>query len=419
MAKLDLDVLEQLLETMEPSEIRARYKRELASLPECGALLDHFESMDGYLSELKASVGPPPAIRLPKNNRWTRIMPWALPLAAALVFGVLIITRTSPQPVMNKKELVSDQSPLLRIAPADSAKRDESVLAVAEEAMRDDEDPAVDVASNEGLKKKARKSPAKEESAVELTQDASADDGFEKKASEKDEAFTPVFATDPEPEKPQLAKSAGIKKVKPRVVAPASEPNATSPDYGEQDKPELRERGRVVALDDLAGVSSEREGRVREKQAVVNEVERAPSRSDSTSIMRLRSNSGTGRTDSPAASSDSDFAEVTRLARVEERLNRLANAWNTGAPFPNEIFAEDARIRWSMLSEQVLDTVAAAESWAAWTGRKDRPEIRFGEPSSDNDSVLVEWRAQGALTLRTGAFHMELDARGLILRIGQ
>lgn len=106
----NLDRLEGLLEDMEPEEIRARYGAELAAYPQCLAMLDAFEGLDGQLKQLKDSVPAPPLVAaaksepvlvsLPQSPRpasgswqWTR---WAMPLAALLLVGILLLTR-APQ----------------------------------------------------------------------------------------------------------------------------------------------------------------------------------------------------------------------------------------------------------------------------------------------------------------------------------
>lgn len=107
---LTMDRLEKLLETMDPAAIRAMHGQ--APLPaECEALLAAFEAMDEDLDALKLADTPPALPELQESRQedlaavplmasttparrsnWKRHLSWALPIAAALVFGVLITT---------------------------------------------------------------------------------------------------------------------------------------------------------------------------------------------------------------------------------------------------------------------------------------------------------------------------------------
>jgi chemotaxis protein histidine kinase CheA len=105
---LSLDRLETLLESMEPADIRAQYREELARKPRCEAMLAQFERMDDDLGALKqaepaprTSTGVVDASWLEKPDSAASVvhlkqrfghgmMGWALPLAAVVVMGLLI-----------------------------------------------------------------------------------------------------------------------------------------------------------------------------------------------------------------------------------------------------------------------------------------------------------------------------------------
>jgi len=85
--ELDLATLEELLETLEPETIRARYADRLS--PQGHALLTAYESLPGDLSELKRQV-PPPAVPERKAKPIFRWSQWVTPLAALLVLGIAL-----------------------------------------------------------------------------------------------------------------------------------------------------------------------------------------------------------------------------------------------------------------------------------------------------------------------------------------
>ena len=86
--KLTVDRLELLLEEMEPSEIRALHARQLSEDPQLERFLASFEGLDQQLSDLKI-LDPTPVFRRKPRS----IMSWALPLAAAMVFGLLWVAK--------------------------------------------------------------------------------------------------------------------------------------------------------------------------------------------------------------------------------------------------------------------------------------------------------------------------------------
>lgn len=102
---MNLDRLEQLLEELEPAEIRRRFAAELAENPRCEAMLAHFENMDADLQAL-ADLEPAPPIPIPSaipaaetpvepiSSRRLLIRRFIIagPLAAALVVALLIGT---------------------------------------------------------------------------------------------------------------------------------------------------------------------------------------------------------------------------------------------------------------------------------------------------------------------------------------
>ncbi len=102
---LSLDQLEQLLETMTPAEIRARYAEALAANPRCDAMLGHFEQMDEKLAVLADAEPAPPlpdfaAVQAKRTDVEAKVVPlrrrslrWLVtagPIAAALVVALLI-----------------------------------------------------------------------------------------------------------------------------------------------------------------------------------------------------------------------------------------------------------------------------------------------------------------------------------------
>lgn len=91
--ELDLAKLEELLETMEPEEIRARYADRLS--PRGHALLAAFDSLSDDLAELKMEV-PPPTVsrRIKPIFRWAH---WVTPLAALLVLGIALAALFLPE----------------------------------------------------------------------------------------------------------------------------------------------------------------------------------------------------------------------------------------------------------------------------------------------------------------------------------
>lgn len=85
---MNLDRLEQLLETMEPSEIRDQYAAQLAQDPRCEAFLRQFERLEGQLEALK-TLETAPTMKLSKRGMKGRIWTWALPMAAVFILGLL------------------------------------------------------------------------------------------------------------------------------------------------------------------------------------------------------------------------------------------------------------------------------------------------------------------------------------------
>jgi len=85
---MNLDRLEQLLETMSPDDIRAQYGEELAKDPRSEAMLATFEGMDDRLKTLKDGPAAP-EFRMPKRYWSPLVIKWALPLAAVVVLGLL------------------------------------------------------------------------------------------------------------------------------------------------------------------------------------------------------------------------------------------------------------------------------------------------------------------------------------------
>lgn len=86
---MNLDHLEELLETMSPEEIRREHGEDLKAHPQCEAMLRQFESMDTDLLELKSMEACPP-VAVPKPRIFPRLAHWVLPAAAVLVLGFLI-----------------------------------------------------------------------------------------------------------------------------------------------------------------------------------------------------------------------------------------------------------------------------------------------------------------------------------------
>lgn len=81
--RLTLDRLEELLEALEPSEIRSRFANQLTS--ECERMLAEFEGLD---QELRLLTQDAPQANVEKPQR--RLGPWALSIAAVLVLGLIL-----------------------------------------------------------------------------------------------------------------------------------------------------------------------------------------------------------------------------------------------------------------------------------------------------------------------------------------
>jgi len=84
--ELNLDRLEELLETLEPAQIRSQYAQQLGKNPACNDMLKMFEDLDEDLVQLKMA-DPAPVIRTRRRPRFP--MHWALPLAAGLMVAFL------------------------------------------------------------------------------------------------------------------------------------------------------------------------------------------------------------------------------------------------------------------------------------------------------------------------------------------
>lgn len=133
---LNLDRLEELLETQDPAEIRAHYAEALAANPECAAMLDAFEALDDYFATLKAAdpvpevtpltqlppvdeaVPAPTVVRpmRPKPKRRPiimRFMPLAAVLVAALLIGRLVLPEAQEQAahVASPEAVLEDGNP--------------------------------------------------------------------------------------------------------------------------------------------------------------------------------------------------------------------------------------------------------------------------------------------------------------------
>lgn len=88
---MTLDRLEELLETMTPVEIRAKYAIALQENEACEAMLVAFEQLDENLQALKIEE-PAPGFQPPKRSKIGLFATVALPLAAVVVLGLLLNT---------------------------------------------------------------------------------------------------------------------------------------------------------------------------------------------------------------------------------------------------------------------------------------------------------------------------------------
>lgn len=113
MAKeLTLDLLEELLESQDPKDIRAQYGEALKANPACAAMLQAFEQIDDDLSALKSASQPPDhqtseargqaqlikpdfgqvEIDIPQSpKKGFGLIQWLVPLAAAIIIGFMVI----------------------------------------------------------------------------------------------------------------------------------------------------------------------------------------------------------------------------------------------------------------------------------------------------------------------------------------
>lgn len=160
---LSLDQLEQLLETMAPAEIRARYGAALAANPRCESMLRHFEQIDEQLAALADAESAPPlpdfaallaeraaaepkVVPLPARRNSLRWLVMAGPIAAALVVALLIGSfwrgenellrmpaASTPEPVADQAEAADPEEAKLR------ALREETVRLTDEMATEKDQ----------------------------------------------------------------------------------------------------------------------------------------------------------------------------------------------------------------------------------------------------------------------------------------
>ncbi len=208
----NLDRMEQLLEDMEPAEIRSRYAAELAAHPQCLAMLEAFEGLDEGFSRLKEMVPATPRLREPAPvealvlgqpqtpraprpiKHWSR---WAMPLAAMLLLGILLTTRTAQKVLSEAAQ--PRQAPLRT---AETAEPPDQILSVDKQVP----EPAQSMP------------PATEPTAADTLE-----------AGPRE-----AMKADPAPERPSLRKSAKkeayeeqrqneLKTAKPRPLSPAQE----------------------------------------------------------------------------------------------------------------------------------------------------------------------------------------------------
>ncbi|CAM2008277.1 hypothetical protein [Acanthopleuribacter pedis] len=209
---MTLDRLEELLETMEPAEIRRDYAAELAADPRCEAMLEHFEKLDANLEAL-AELEPAPAIpvpraegavvSLPKRRPLVRWLTFVAPLAAALVVALMISNDWHPQQVL-------DDVPVA----AEPTTRDDEGLAFAMEESKDGD------SSLERLRElPAEGAPYREESSRSTAEKA---DG---RASFGDERVVAEAPAEPTLPSRQRARSASDVAAKPKST-PAPKPAA-------------------------------------------------------------------------------------------------------------------------------------------------------------------------------------------------
>ncbi|MDJ0839717.1 MAG: hypothetical protein QNK37_24580 [Acidobacteriota bacterium] len=388
--KLNLDRLEELLETMEPAKIRETYAAEL---DDAGLrMLATFEALDDDLGVLKAVDPAPPLPQAPAAPR-ARIIPFMkyLPMAAVLVGGLLIYTLVF-QP---------DQMQTAPMEESDVAER--SVT----ETIADAPQPMDDI--SEVLEEESR--PQADRSAETSPQLQRAE---KRKAAPKPAPQAEPVASKPLPQPPSEPVSERSKK--------STEPQTTLPVRSKEGKsrpaaPAVGEKGRTqpAALPE-ALVAEKAPEAAGETQAAPAEAipEALAEEEDAEAVTTAPANRSRRTTlqstdfrqaDAPAQNlrSEEDAADyvqgVVSLSPPDPIYRWLAlfSVWTDNKP-PRNMFTRKARIEWPT-AVPVTDRRPALN--LSWTG--DRNE---------DGAYILEWRGTGPAEGKQGNLLCTLNKKG-------
>lgn len=411
-AKLDLDHLERLLETMTPAEIRAQFGKALRTDPRLEEVLCRFEGMDGSLRALK-SAERPPEFRAPQYSSVRAWLPWTLPLAAALLLVIFAGSRLLPLPEKAASVRVApDREPepqdrvdsitlteeldRMELARSDDEKRPASAFA-------DSEPPAPPSDQAEIEKKTVPKERARpRETLGDLAGGATGDDIDSLESTEPEESALVEAALRPPPKSKERRS-----QNQPRQNILPQDPEVDRATAGNETDAIKQEGFRAAspaaplkdkASDRDAAASSTREpSPLVEKELVVEEdrQERAdsPRKSSPVSVAEEAAGQPARGVRLAGAKAQPDVRRVERAPlHPKTWLDAFREAWDAGdTAMVRMLFATDVSISWPLFGPSTLDRATLDRRWRKLM-EAPRPPIHFELVSSGAAGAVVRWQ---------------------------
>ena len=461
--RLDLDRLEQLLETMNPAEIRARFGPQLAAQPECRTFLGHFEAMDAHLARLKYAQEPP-VLKLPERGALLesgaptalegdptapvealsvvrpRRLPtaktgsgsfWVLPLAAALLLGLFMGSEIW---FKESSSVRQELFPLKRDAPeaGEPASADRNA-ADLDETPIESLQPASGEPDSLGEKaltppRERRQNPVRDGLAAEETPSSAAEgEGAAGDPSPVREASK--LAVTPRQDFPQLD-AAKRKKAFAAKMPPVPQTNSQENQKG------FPTTGEPSRGSDFGAGGSTRSGvspPPKEETPEPGQIEDRDLNAGSSAVLETEESSEPDT----AFLSDSRVQGVSPYDReIIDTSTRMTNTAMTPADLAADwadkfqtawrdrnrsvtaaLFSDAAQIRWPLMADQPLEKAAFLDLWSEFSATYPAAVFRM-TPAEAGGGFLLRWRLEdtrsksGYGNRGSGTARIELDGLG-------